>query len=118
MACISSMLPPHALNVFLNTAPSRPFCDRCALMDELPTIVLDKIFSCCDTVTLATISSVCKHWQEVFSNSVVALPALKLCGPLHDTWLSHNAKRVVRVTLKRVEELDRVTWMSNLKVLM
>lgn len=86
-------------------------------MNELPSIVLDKVFSFCGTPTLVVIPTVCKHWQEVFSHSVVALPALKLWGPLRDIWLGRHADRVVEVTLKRVEELDRVSWLKNLKVL-
>lgn len=82
-------------------------------LEELPNNVLDTIFRFCD---IRPISCVCKRWRVVFAYSHHALPPLKLEGPLCISWIEQYAKRLVQLTLRRVDDLSWIVTCAQLQV--
>ncbi|WIA28477.1 hypothetical protein OEZ86_011021 [Tetradesmus obliquus] len=88
-------------------------------INDLPTPALCNIFRFCEKHSYVAICCVCRQWLLAFVHSQFPLPALKLTAPQpeHHAWLQQFAKRLVRLSLRRVDNLSWITSASNLQSL-
>lgn len=87
-------------------------------INDLPTPALCNIFRFCEKHSYVAICCVCRQWLLAFVHSQFPLPALKLTAPQpeHHGWLQQFTKRLVRLSLRRVDNLSWITSASNLQV--
>lgn len=85
---------------------------------DLPIQALCNIFRFCEKESYAALCCVCRQWLLAFVHSQFPLPALKLTSPLpeHQDWLQQFAKRLVGLSLRRVDDISWITAASNLQV--
>jgi hypothetical protein len=96
----------------------RKMAEEHTTINDLPIQALCNIFRFCQKQSYVTICCVCRQWLLALVHSQFPLPALKLTAPLpeHHAWLQQFAKRLVRLSLRRVDEVNWITAASNLQV--